>query len=97
MSQAYQQLVLDEEFTKYVVINTSKGLFRYNFWCIFCPSHISTSYGRLVTRIEEYGGVLDDILITGGNDGEHLHILTAVLTRMQQSGLRLSKAKCEFI
>ena len=30
MSQAYQQLVLDEESTKYVVINTSKGLFRYN-------------------------------------------------------------------
>jgi len=30
MSQAYQQLVLDEESTKYIVINTSKDLFRYN-------------------------------------------------------------------
>jgi len=27
MSQAYQQLVLDEDSTKYVVINTSKGLY----------------------------------------------------------------------
>ena len=30
MSQAYQQLVLDKESRKYVVINTHRGLFRYN-------------------------------------------------------------------
>ena len=30
MSQAYQQLCLDEDSQKYVIINTSKGLFRYN-------------------------------------------------------------------
>ena len=30
MSQAYQQLCLDDDSTKYVVINTSKGLFKYN-------------------------------------------------------------------
>ena len=30
MSQAYQQICLDEESQKFVVINTSKGLFRYN-------------------------------------------------------------------
>ena len=30
MSQAYQQLLLDEESKQYVVINTHKGLFRYN-------------------------------------------------------------------
>lgn len=29
LSQAYQQVPLDEESRKYVVINTSKGLFRY--------------------------------------------------------------------
>ena len=30
MSQAYQQLLLNEESKKYVVINTHRGLFRYN-------------------------------------------------------------------
>ena len=30
MSQAYQQLVLEEDSRKYVVINTHRGLFRYN-------------------------------------------------------------------
>ena len=29
LSQAYQHLVLDEEFKQYVVISTQKGLFRY--------------------------------------------------------------------
>ena len=30
MSQAYQQICLDDESKKYVMINTSKGLFQYN-------------------------------------------------------------------
>ena len=30
MSQAYQQLLLDESSRQYVVINTQKGLFRYS-------------------------------------------------------------------
>ena len=33
MSQAYQQLCLDEDSKKYVVINTSKALFHYNRLC----------------------------------------------------------------
>ncbi len=30
LSQAYQQLLLEEDCKKYVVINTQQGLFRYN-------------------------------------------------------------------
>ena len=30
LSQAYQQLLLEEESKQYVVINTQRGLFRYN-------------------------------------------------------------------
>ena len=30
MSQAYQQIELDDESKKYVIINTHKGLFKYN-------------------------------------------------------------------
>ena len=30
LSQAYQQLLLDQESTKYVAVNTHKGLYRYN-------------------------------------------------------------------
>ena len=40
---------------------------------------------------------LDDILLTGVNDGEHLCVLAEVLNRMKQSGLRLNRVKCEFM
>ena len=40
---------------------------------------------------------LDDILITGTNDEEHLKNLSEVLSQMQQAGLRLRKEKCEFM
>ena len=40
---------------------------------------------------------IDDILITGDNEEEHLSTLNAVLTRLQESGLRLKRGKCTFL
>ena len=40
---------------------------------------------------------LDDILITGLTDEEHLGTLEEVLARMEQAGLHLKKSKCAFI
>ena len=37
---------------------------------------------------------IDDILVTGANDTEHLKNLEAVLKRLQQ---RLKKSKCNFL
>jgi hypothetical protein len=39
---------------------------------------------------------LDDILVTGANDTEHLHNLSTVLERLQQFGLRIKVKKCVF-
>ena len=40
---------------------------------------------------------LDDILITGRTDEEHLAALQTVLARLEQAGLRLQRKKCNFI
>ena len=40
---------------------------------------------------------LDDILITGASQEEHMANLKEVLSRLQEAGLRLHKGKCEFI
>ena len=40
---------------------------------------------------------LDDILITGRNDQEHLAHLEEVLERLKEWGLRLKKSKCYFM
>ncbi len=40
---------------------------------------------------------LDDILLTGKDDQEHLQTLAMVLKRLQEAGLRLKRAKCLFM
>jgi len=40
---------------------------------------------------------LDDILVTGASEEEHITNLTEVLSRLQEAGLRLRKDKCEFM
>ena len=40
---------------------------------------------------------MDDILITGKSDEDHLQNLSAVLSKLQDAGLRLKKSKCNFL
>ena len=82
LSQVYQQLPLDVESRKYVVINTHKGLFRYT--CL--PYGISSAPGifqkvmeSLLQGIPNVTVYLDDILISGENETAHLRSLDEVL------------------
>ena len=100
LSQAYQQLPLDDDSKKYVVINTHKGLFRYTR----LPYGISSAPGIFQRVIESLlqgiDGVivyLDDILITGHTEEEHLKSLEEVLSRLEKAGLRVKRKKCEFM
>ena len=100
MSQAYQQICLDEESQKFVVINTSKGLFRYNrlpFGISSAPGIFQRVIENLLQGIPNVVIYLDDILITGSSEEQHLTNLSEVLKRLQQAGLRLKKEKCEFL
>ena len=100
MSQAYQQICLDDESKKYVAINTSKGLFQYNrlpFGISSAPGIFQRVMENILRGISKVVVYLDDILITGANDDEHLKHLSEVLSRMQQAGLRLREDKCEFM
>ena len=40
---------------------------------------------------------IDDILITGENDADHLQTLETVLERLAKAGLRAKKSKCKFM
>ncbi|KAL5517655.1 hypothetical protein EMCRGX_G003243 [Ephydatia muelleri] len=40
---------------------------------------------------------LDDILVTGTSESEHLQILEQVLTRLEEVGMRLKESKCQFL
>ena len=40
--------------------------------------------------------LLDDIIVTGATEDEHLRIIREVLARLDQYGMTLNKAKCAF-
>ena len=99
LSDAYNQLKLDPERQKYLVINTHKGLFR------FCRLPLGVSCAPAIFQrvlnyvLADLKGItvfFDDVLVTGSSDAEHLQNLSAVFQRLKQQGLRLKKNKCSF-
>lgn len=99
LSQAYHQLLLDDESRKYTTINTHMGLYEF----LRLPYGVNTAVGlfqrAMETLLKGLKGVstyLDDILVTGENDEQHRNNLRAVLRRLQDNGLRLKREKCEF-
>ena len=100
MSQAYQQLVLDEESREYVVINTHRGPFRYNrlpFGVSSAPGIFQRVMESVLKGIPRVVVYLDDILITAPTEEEHVATLAVVLARLKEAGLRLKRDKCVFL
>ena len=100
LSHAYQQLKLDDESRQYVTINTHKGLFTYNrlpFGVSSAPSIFQRVMENLLQGIPGVCVYIDDILVTGRTDAEHLDHLAQVLQRLQDAGMRLKRAKCSFL
>ena len=97
MSQAYQQILLDEDSRNLVIINTQQGLYHYNrllFGVLSAPGIFQTVMESLIGSIPGVVVYLDDILITGPSEQEHLDTLEAVLQKLQEAGLKLRKDKC---
>ena len=51
----------------------------------------------LLQGIPHMSCFLDDIIVTGANDEEHLENLREVFKRLESHGLRLKKSKCKFL
>ena len=100
LSQAYVQLLLDESSMPYVTINTHQGLYQYTH----LPFGIASApaiFQRLMETISQgIPGVLcyiDDILVTGKNEEEHLRSLNLVFLKLKNHGFRLKRGKCKFM
>ena len=84
LSQAYQQLPFEEESEQFVVINTTKGLFRYNR----LPFSISSAPGIFQRVIENLLKDTYHILLTEPTEEAHLQTLEEVLKRLEATGLK---------
>ena len=100
MSQAYQQLQIDEESRKFTTINTHKGLYQYNrlpFGISSAPGIFQRAMENLLQGIPHVIVRIDDILVSGKDDTDHLKNLKAVLDKLSTAGLRLRLEKCFFM
>eukprot|EP00731_Ephydatia_muelleri_P035355 Em0116g7a len=100
LTNAYQQMRLDDASKAYTTINTHKGLFEYNrlpFGVASAPAMFQRAMECVLQGIDHTVVYVDDILVTGASIEEHLHTLDKVLSKLAESGLRLKKAKCIFM
>lgn len=83
-----------------MTVNTHKGLYTYRvlpFGVSSSPAIFQRTMEGLLQGIPHVTIFLDDILLTGKDDREHLQTLARVLKRLQEAGLRLKRTKCLFM
>ena len=100
LSHAYQQIELEEESCEYTIINTHKGLLRYNrlpFGIALAPSIFQRVMNTLLQGIPGVCVYIDDILNAGSTDEKHLAHLSEVLKHLAESGMRSKQEKCSFL
>ena len=100
LSQAYQQLLLDEALLELTTITTHQGLYQYTrlpFGVASAPAIFQRTMDTILQGMTNVICYIDDILITGINDNQHLENLTEVLHRLEKHGLWLKKSKCMFL
>ncbi|XP_055353848.1 uncharacterized protein K02A2.6-like [Paramacrobiotus metropolitanus] len=100
LREAYNQIPVDEDSSKLLVINTHKGLFKYNrlpFGVASAPSIFQQVMENILQDCEGVAIYLDDIIIIGRDEAECLRNLEALLARLEQYDLTVKKDKCEFM
>lgn len=88
--------MLDEESMNLTTISTHQGLYRWRRLPYGVASSPAIFQGNIDQVLQGLDGVvwyMDDILVTGKTDEEHLKHLNDVLARLEKHGL---EKKCAF-
>ena len=100
LANAYLQIELEQESKKYVTISTHKGLFQYNrlpFGVASAPAIFQHTMESILQGIPAVLVYLDDILVAGSSESEHLQLLEMVMAKLENAGIRLRRSKCLFM
>ena len=99
MSEAYLQVIVEEECTKYLTIHTHRGLYRLRRLPFGLKVALSLFQQIMNTMLSGLGyamAYLDDILIKSENFEEHKSHVREVFKRIEKYGLKVGLEKCEF-
>ena len=91
---------LGEETREYLTVNTQRGLYRptrLQYGVHSATGIFQCEMDRRLRHVPNTKVRVDDILVSGANDDEHLSNLSAVLQILEESGLRLKRSKCVFM
>ena len=100
LANAYLQVELEQESKKYVTISTHKGLFQYSrlpFGVASAPAIFQHTMENILQGIPDVLVYLDDILVAGSSEAEHMQLLEIVLAKLENAGIRLKRSKCHFM
>lgn len=99
LSNAYNQLVLDEQSQLLCTWSTHLGVFkmkRLPFGVKTAAAIFQKTIENLLRGIPNCMNFMDDIVVTGKDVESHITTLRAVLAKLQSVGLRLNPDKCVF-
>ena len=99
LSHAYEQVPLDEAAQALCTINTHRGLFRYQrlpYGVSSSPAVFQRAIEGLLKDMPGVAVYLDNIVLTGKTEEEHLQRLETVFKRLDKAGLKLKEKKCQF-
>ena len=99
LSNAYQQLELEDDARELLTVNTHRGLYRYrrlNYGVASATAIFQSTMDKILQGIPRTCCYLDDILISARSVAEHNEILEQVFARLLQYGVKVKKPKCQF-
>ena len=97
---AYNQMLLDDESRQLLTINTHKGLYRYKRLPFGISSGPAIFQRAIETLLQDLPGCvvsMDDVLVSGNDDQDHLRNLRAVCLRLMEAGVKAKWSKTELM
>ena len=98
-SQGFHQLPLNPESSKLTTFITPFGRYAYQkvpMGTSLGPEIFQKKITELLQGLENVNAIMDGIIVYGRDMTEHDAMLTAVLQRINEAGLKLNKDKCLF-
>ncbi|KFD51229.1 hypothetical protein M513_07829 [Trichuris suis] len=100
LKDAYLQMRVHRESQKYLVIATHRGYFRYKrlpFGLSFAPALFQRAMVQILAGVEGVAVYIDDIIVTGCDEQQHMKRLHMVLSGLKKAGVRTRTSKCKFL